>query len=292
MVLLVTVIVTITVIYPADTANILAVFPHQGLSHNLVYLPYIQELANREHNITLISNYPLEHSNINNLSIRGSIPISNNKENISRFERSSKNEIIHSIHVIRTFNYRGKTYEAMFTVDSVMALLNSPNKFDLLVTEHFNNELFMGFAFKFNIPFILLSSCNLLPWNQHAIGQPYSLATVPSTLSSLPIKMNFYSRVMNTISHTVQLFGFKLLCRPRDEAIIKRNLDIEVSLDQIILNASLIMVNTHFTMFSSKPLVPAVVEIGGIHITPIKPLPIVSILFLLSYNNSFDYKFQ
>ncbi|CAH1726113.1 unnamed protein product [Aphis gossypii] len=273
--LLVTVIVTITVIYPADTANILAVFPHQGLSHHLVYLPYIQELANREHNITFISNYPIEHSNINNLSIRGSIPISNNKENISRFEKNSKNDIIHSINVIRVFNYRGKTYEAMFTVDSVMALLNSPYKFDLLVTEHFNNELFMGFAFKFNIPFILLSSCNLLPWNQHAIGQPYSLATVPTTLTtSLPIKMNFYGRVMNTISHTVQLFGFKLLCRARDEAIIKRNLDIEVSLDQAILNASLIMVNTHFTMFSSKPLVPAVVEIGGIHITPIKPLPI------------------
>lgn len=289
--LLVTVIFTITLIYPTDTANILAVFPYQGLSHHMVYLPYIQELANQEHNITFISNYPIEHSNINNLSIRGSIPISNNKENISSFERS-KNEIIHSINVIRMFNYPGKTYEAIFTVDSVMALLNSPYKFDLLVTEHFNTELFIGFAFKFNIPFILLTSCNLLPWNQHAIGQPYSLATVPSTITSLPIKMNFYSRVMNTISHTVQLFGFKLLCRAKDEAIIKRNLDIEVSLDQIILNASLIMVNTHFTMFSSKPLVPAVVEIGGIHITPIKPLPIVSILFLLSYNNSFDYKFQ
>ncbi|XP_026808482.1 UDP-glucuronosyltransferase 2A2-like isoform X1 [Rhopalosiphum maidis] len=269
----ISVIITVTVISPADTANILAVFPHEGFSHHLVYLPYIQELANRKHNITFISNYPIEHPNINNLSIRGSIPLRNNKENISSFENKSMNEIMQSINIIWMFNKRGKVHEAMFTVDSVMTLLNNPSKFDLLITEHFNNELFMAFAFKFNIPFILLSSCNLLPWNQHAVGQPYSLANIPITLTSLSIKMNFYERVINIISQAIQLFGFKLLCRARDEATIKRNLDIDVSLDQMILNASLIMVNTHFTMFTSKPLVPAVVEIGGIHIMPIKPLP-------------------
>jgi len=277
-VLFVTVIITVTVVSPADTANILAVFPHQGFSHHLVYLPYVQGLANRGHNITFISNYPIEHANINNLSIRGSIPITNNNENISHFNsHDSMNEIHDSIDMIWSFKVRGKIYEAMFTVDSVMTLLNSPSKFDLLITEHFNNELFLGFASKFNIPFILLSSCNLLPWNKNVIGQPYLLATIPTTLTSLSSKMNFNDRVINIISHAIQLFGFKLLCRTRDEAIIKRNLDVDISLDKLILNASLIMVNTHFTMFESKPLVPAVVEIGGIHIMPIKPLPIVSI---------------
>ncbi|CAI6347227.1 unnamed protein product [Macrosiphum euphorbiae] len=280
-VLFVTVIITVTVVSPADTANILAVFPHQGFSHHLVYLPYVQGLANRGHNITFISNYPIEHANINNLSIRGSIPITNNKENISDVG-VSMNEIKRSMLITWGFYKRGKMYEAIFTVDSVKTLLNSPSKFDLLITEHFNNELFLGFALKFNIPFILLSSCNLLPWNKHVIGQPYSLANIPATLTGLDTTMNFNDRAINIISHAIHLFGFKLLCRTRDEAIIKRNLDVEISLDQLILKASLIMVNTHFTMFKSKPLVPAVVEIGGIHIMPIKPLPIVSISFLLS----------
>jgi len=281
-VLFVTVIITATVVSSADTANILAVFPHQGLSHHLVFLPYIQELANRGHNITFISNYPTEHPNINNISIRGSIPIYNNKKNINHSESNSMNEIQNSINIMRSFYNNGKEYEAIFKLDNVKILLNSPSTFDLLITEHFNNELFLGFALKFNIPFILMSSCNLLPWNQHTIGQPYSLANIPSTLTNLGTKMNFYSRIMNTISHSVQLFGFKLLCRTRDKAIIKRNLDIDISLDQLILNASLIMVNTHFTMFESKPLTPAVVEIGGIHLMPIKPLPIVSVKMLLS----------
>jgi len=273
----VTVIITVTVVSPAETANILALFSHQGLSHNLVYPPYIQELANRGHYITIITNYPIEHPNINNLSLKGSMPISNNKKNISNVEGNSMNEIRLSINVIWSFYDRGKIYENIFSVDSVKTLLNSPFKFDLLITEHFNSELFLGFVLKFNIPFILLSSCNLLPWNQYAAGQPYSLGTIPSTLTGLGTQMNFYSRIKNTISHTIQLLGFKLLCRTRDEAIIKRKLGVEISLDQLILNASLIMVNTHFTIFEPKPLVPAVVEIGGIHIMPIKPLPIVSV---------------
>jgi len=165
-VLFATIIITVTVFSPVDTANILALFPHQGFSHNVVYQPYIQELAKRGHNITIISNDPLEHPNINNISIKGSMPIFyKSKKNISHVEGNSVNEIQRSINVIWGFYDRGKIYEAIFTVDGVKKLLNSPSKFDLLVAEHFNNELFLGFASKLNIPFILLSSCNLLPWN-------------------------------------------------------------------------------------------------------------------------------
>jgi len=106
-VLFVTIIITVTVFSPADTANILAVLPHQGFSHNVVYQPYIQELATRGHNITIISNYPFEHPNINNISIRGSIPISNNKKNISHVEGNSVNSIQSSINVIWSFYFCG-----------------------------------------------------------------------------------------------------------------------------------------------------------------------------------------
>lgn len=138
------------------------------------------------------------------------MPISNNKKNISNVEGDSMNEIQRAINVIWSFYDRGKIYENIFSVDSVKTLLNNPSKFDLLITEHFNNELFLGFVLKFNIPFIHLSSCNLLPWNQYAAEQPYSLAIIPSTLTSLGTQMNFYSRIKNTISHTIQLLGFKL----------------------------------------------------------------------------------
>ncbi|VVC33109.1 UDP-glucuronosyl/UDP-glucosyltransferase [Cinara cedri] len=274
-VLLTTTIIS-AVISPMYTANILAVFPHHGYSHHAVYLPYIQELANRGHNMTVISNYPTEHPNITNISIRGSIPISNNKHKIDSTKVKPTSRIQHAVNIIWAFYIKGKINEGMFTLDKVKQLLNSghsDNNYDLLITEHFNSELSLVFALHFNVPFIVMSSCNLLPWNGQVVGQPLETAVRPSTLSDLPTKMNFYHRTINTISNAVSLLGYSFLCRTRDEEIIKRHFNIDVSLERLISNASLILVNTHFTMFKPIPLVPAVVEIGGIHIQSITPLP-------------------
>lgn len=270
-----TTIIAVTMISSAYAANILAVFPHHGFSHYHSVLPYLQELANRGHNLTLISNYPSEHPNITDISIKGSMPIYNNKKDIRLDE--PKNDILFSIDAVRSFYVNGKVIQAMFTVDSVKQLLSGPSKYDLLITEHFNSELSLAFASKFDVPFILMSSCDLLPWNQHAVGQPQELAIKPTTLSTLSPKMNLYDRVMNLIANTLQLFGYLYFCRKRDEEIIKQQLDTDVSLDKLTLNASLIFVNTHYTMFEPIPLVPAVVEIGGIHIRPATPLSVVSI---------------
>lgn len=275
MVLLITIIITvIAVISPVYMANILAVFSHHGLSHHLVFIPYIQELATKGHNVTFISNYSSQHPNITNISIKGFMPILNNKININQDEQI--NDIHQSLRVIWSFYNKGRINEVIFTVDDVMRLLNNPSKYDLLIAEHFNNELSLVFASKFNIPFILMSSSNLLPWNQQVVGQSYALATSPITLTSLSPKMNMYDRIMNTISNVVQVLGYNLLCRKRDEEIIKQKLNMDVSLDQLVQNASLLMVNTHFTMIGSRAYVPAIIEIGGIHIQPIKPLSMVS----------------
>lgn len=271
--IIITIVIAVTTISSAYTANILAVFPHHGLSHHLVVLPYVQELANRGHNVTVISNYQSEHPNITDISIRGSMPIYNNKKEIG--QAKLKNDIQFSTDIIWSFYVYGKNNDGMFTVDSVRQLLNGPSKYDLLVTEHFNSELSLVFASKFNVPFIMMSSCNMLPWNQHTVGQPPALATKPTTLSSLPPRMNLYNRAMNTITYIIQLLGYFYFCRKRDEEIIKQRFNIDVSLDQLALNASLIFVNTHFTMFEPIPFVPAVVEIGGIHIKPATPLPMV-----------------
>lgn len=81
------------------------------------------------------------------------MPINNNKKNISHIEGNTTNEIQRSMNIICDFYDHGKIYEALFSLDSVKALLNSSFKFDLLIAEHFNNELFLGFVFKFDIHF-------------------------------------------------------------------------------------------------------------------------------------------
>lgn len=270
------VICSIATFYPANTANILAVLPHQGLSHHMVYLPILRELANRGHDVTVISNFPSTHPNITDISILGSVPLQNNNASITELFVSRSNLFL-TFNAIRSFYIRGKVYESILELDDVKKVLNGPAKYDLLFAESFNTEVPLVFAAKFGIPFILLSSCNTLPWNEQVVGQPYTLASKPSTLTTLSPKMNLHGRVMNTISHGIQLLGHALLCRKRDEASIKQKSGIDLSLTSLISKASLIFVNTHFTMFKPRPLVPALVEVGGVHLQFPEPLPAVSV---------------
>lgn len=45
-----------------------------------------------------------------------------------------------------------------------------------------------------------------------------------------------------------------------------------LNLKEITKTASLFLVNSHFTFFSPQPLPPQVIEVGGIHVKPAKPL--------------------
>lgn len=272
------------VVGPAYAAKILAVFPHHGYSHHAVYLPLLRELANRGHDVTAIANYPSGHPNITDVSLNGYIPLSNNKQNMSALADliDGMGDVRSSVFALRSFYSRSRMNEAMFTVDAVKRLLSghgpATEKYDLIVTEHFNNELFLAFVAKLDVPFVLTSSCGLLPWSANAMGQPYSLAISPLTLmGQQPSADNVYGRVMKTVAHVVQLLGYTVFCRAKDERFIKNNLTMDVSLDRLILNASLMLVNTHFTMHGTRTFVPAIVEIGGIHVETAKPLPTVSV---------------
>lgn len=45
-------------------------------------------------------------------------------------------------------------------------------------------------------------------------------------------------------------------------------------------HTSLMFVNQHYSLSGSRPLSPAVIELGGIHIGPAKPIESVSTFFL------------
>lgn len=55
--------------------------------------------------------------------------------------------------------------------------------------------------------------------------------------------------------------------------------DLEKNRD-VFYNASLLFVPTHFSSFGSYPMVPNVIEVGGIHIQPPQGLPKVREIYL------------
>lgn len=49
---------------PVQGANILAVFPHMGMSHWLFFRPIVTELVRRNHNVTLLSYFGIDDADM------------------------------------------------------------------------------------------------------------------------------------------------------------------------------------------------------------------------------------
>lgn len=258
----------------ALAARILGVFLHHGYSHHMVFLPYIHALADRGHEVHVISNFPTSHPKVTDISIEGSMPMHNN--NLT-FPMTRQNSLISMWNGMFALYDWAKSTEAVFDVPAVKQLLDDPDAaFDLVIAEHFNSELSLGFAAKYDTPFVLLTSCPIFPWAMSLFGQSFEVAHRPSTFSGLSGRMDLSQRMVNALITYVSNALFLVLHRPWSQQTVKKRLGLDVSLDEFASNASLMLVNTHWTVSGVSTTVPAVVEVGGMHIKPSKSLPEVS----------------
>jgi len=185
--------------------------------------------------------------------------------------------IVGALKDLSTLSYLAKTTEGLFDVPAVRNLLDDRTaSFDLVIAEHFNSELPLGFAAQYRAPFVLLSSCPLTPWTMSLVGQPQHIAYKPSVFSGLSEHMDLGQRLINAAVSIVSTAVFGLINRPWSQRTLKKRLGLDVSLDELASNVSLVLVNTHWSLNGVSPIVAAVKETGGMHIMPPKQLPIVS----------------
>jgi len=250
----------------------------------MVFLPYLRALADRGHDVHVISNFDSSHPNITDISIVGSMPMSNN--NVTFPGTAGQFGIVGTMADMFELYDKAKSTEGVFEVPAVRRLLDDRTaSFDLVIAEHFNSELPLGFVAKYRVPFVLLSSCPLTPWTTSLVGQSQHTAYRPSVFSGLPERMDLAQRLTNTAVAIVSTAIFRLMHRPWSQRTVKKHLGLDVSLDELASNVSLVLVNTHWSLNGVSPTMPAVKETGGMHVMPPKHLPTVSIFlyFIILY---------
>lgn len=150
-------------------------------------------------------------------------------------------------------------------LDKILDLHNA-KPFDLIAMEMFNTDCMMGTIHKMAIPFVSISSCALMPWHYDRIGLPDIPSYLGSEFSGFSHKMTFSERMNNWIS----INAFKRLYRLRqleDNELIRQKYGEGLpDVQEIAQNVSLMLVNHHFSFGGPRPLVPQVIEIGGVHI--------------------------
>lgn len=260
--------------------RILGVFHHPGKSHFDVFKPLLEELAKRGHDITVVSFFPrnindtsVEYlSNYKDISLIGSVNVWLNVVDLNMINYSFLN---HFLELFKLREWGLQHCEATLNLPDVQKLIHSKNeKFDLILTENFNSDCFLGFVYKFSTPFIALTSHQIMPWGYDRMGSPDNPSYISSTFLGLSSKMNFQERVINTIFTNVAKLIYNTAYQWSTQKIVNDAFGVNIpSLNEIARQTSGYLHNTHYSLHGSKPIVPNVVEIGGIHIGKAKPLP-------------------
>lgn len=262
--------------------KILAILSNPGKSHFAVYEPLVKALAKRGHDITVLSYYPQkEHiERYTDVSLATPEKLRINVFDLANY-RGYRYEKYRTIMALARMGY--ETCEDVLSMQSVQDLIKGNHTFDLLMAEYFDTDCFLGFAHRFKIPVVGVSSCTILHTLNERLGNPSNPAYIPNNLLVFSDKMSFFERVENTVFGLYQSFLWQILVESTTNPLVKNYFGTNTPpLSEIAYKTSLVLVNSHFSLTNPRPQVPGFVEVGGIHIGKPKALHNVRNYFLLN----------
>lgn len=161
---------------------------------------------------------------------------------------------------------------------NVQDFLKEDHKFDVVIAQLFFLDAWYALAHKYNAPLVLVTTQGNCMRHNFITRNPLQIPTVMSEFLTVDQPNTFWGRLRNFYFTLYELFWWKFWYLVKQEELIKKyipNMPEPVPrLEDIQRNASLVLVNSHFSFDTSMAYVPNQVEIGGIHLNhKFDPLP-------------------
>jgi len=252
-------------------AKILTIAPVPTYSHYSLGFRLANVLANKGHEVTLITPYALR------------TPLKNLREitvpELASFGETAKEKIanvddISASSNIKFINKFGVGLTNITLADkNVQDLLKSGETFDVVILAHFSNEALMGLAHVFKAPLVLLSPLASGPINNYLFANPAPSAYVPNTFNSFSKHMTLLQRLRNLFTNIIGDWSRNHDLLPQQRKLYERYIKSDVDFDDVLYNASLLLTNSHVSVNDAVPHVPSIIEIGGFHVSTPRPLP-------------------
>jgi len=255
-------------------ARILGIFPHVAKSHFMMSEVLMKGLASRGHEVVVISHFPQKTlmPNYTDISLVGSMP---NVVSTVPLDHVATGFVYTTLKFIFALGVRG--CEKTLSHPPVLKLINSEEKFDLVITELFNTDCYVGFAHKFQVPFISISTTNYIPWGHERFANPENPSYFANLLLDHSDRMSFVERVVNTLYLKMSYWAYHYMSDAPSQEIARKYFGQSLPpLADIVRNTSLLLINRHFSISKPVPNLPVCIEVGGLHVQEPKKLPEVS----------------
>ncbi|ODN00424.1 UDP-glucuronosyltransferase 2B23 [Orchesella cincta] len=243
-------------------------------SHKLTYQPLIEELGKRGHDVTVLSPIPSPKPSKN---VKDIITMDGEammvkfmkEQNFDMFKMKEENK---QMNPFLMFGWFEGMCRHTYDLPHVRDILNE--SFDLILMQPMFNDCALGLVYRLKAPLVLFSPVSIANFLAERAGVYFPPSFIPNVLLGLPSEMNFFQRMKNLGFEMIIRATINFLYEPKVEAIYREKLGNDIpSVSEILGNASLILSNGHFSLHSPKPLMPDIVDVGGLHSRPANPLP-------------------
>ncbi|XP_058832649.1 UDP-glycosyltransferase UGT5-like isoform X2 [Topomyia yanbarensis] len=262
-----------------ESSRILGVFAFPGRSHWMMIDAILNELLDRGHQVTSISNYPLSREHENYTEIRIAPIYDFWKKSVKVDSLYDLTEIsIHRMLVDFLYSLGLETAQYGFTRENVKNFtLNDHSKFDLILAEQFYQEAYLMFAHKYQAPIVTIGTFGFAQYMGPMMGMMNMWSHVPHEFLPYTDKMTLTQRTYNSMVSLYELLLRAVYYMPKQEAMARENFaHLEGPLPKIAdleRQVSVILLNSHTPLTSTRAKVPGLVQVGGLHIKKPKTLP-------------------
>lgn len=264
-------IIVVSILISANGFKILGIFPYGGKSHFHVYEPLLLALAEKGHEVTVISHFPQEKPvpQYKDISVK-------NKSVILNFidVRTLPSRFLNFYQTLRRLNLLAQKTCQSLHHPNFQKFVHSSEKFDVAIIEFFSTDCFLPLVHKFKLPFIGISTHPSLPWTLERLASSSNPATVPTVYSPFTHQMTFGERVKNFGYFWYGVFYYKWIFLPEAEVEARKLFGNDFPpLEDIARNSSLFLTNTHFILNGPRALANNVIEVGGLFLKKPKMVP-------------------
>lgn len=157
----------------------------------------------------------------------------------------------------------------------IKQFVDSKQKFDVLIMEHFFNDALLVYGQIFDCPVILFNSIGATSAISAIVGNPLPISYVQrgSMTGELLSNPSLINRAKNVMYTLVDYFLRNFYLKTAFQKIIKENYPNAEQLDELNNRVALVLLNSHTSITPAVPLVPNMIEIGGYFVDPPKKLP-------------------
>ncbi|XP_041972271.1 UDP-glycosyltransferase UGT5-like [Aricia agestis] len=283
--------VLLAVISTTTAARILALFPMPSISHQVVFRQITRELVNRGHEVVVITTDPeyntgktpanLTEIDVHDVGYQTWVKV------ITKELAGNPADMVTQMKAL--IKSIGSFFEAEMQTEVVKELINKEKgNFDLLITELCIRPS-LGFSHIFKVPLIQVSTMGSVLYNDDVIGSTTHPIYYPNSFNRRVYNLTMLEKI-EVIWNDWRLKSYYKSLEEEEHEMMKRIFGADVSpLNELKENVHMTMLNIHPIWTDNQPVPPSLVYIGGIHKSPVKPLPEDLQTYLNSSKNGVIY---